>query len=110
MPLSSLRARWQRLTGQGAPASRLFIVEFDLAELSSHFFNQVLGFKQAAENRGRMPCVLLRKNVASSLAEPLNARRTIEFEPGSPGRPDYALDLFAEGDRRLRSLWDAIAE
>jgi hypothetical protein len=110
MPLSSLRELWQRLTGQRAPASRLFIVEFDLAELSSHFFNQVLGFKQAAENRGLMPCILLRKNVAASLAEPLNARRIIEFEPGSPGRPDYALDLFAEGDRRLRSLWDAIAE
>ena len=39
------------MAGEAAP--RLFIVEFDLADRSSHFFNQVLGFKLAAEQRGR---------------------------------------------------------
>src|SRR6185295_9809145 len=86
------------MTGDAAP--RLFIVEFDLADRSSHFFNQVLGFKLAAEQRGMTPCVLLPKGVDASLAEPLNAHAVIEFEPRAAGSLDYEFDLFAEGDKQ----------
>jgi hypothetical protein len=96
-----------RNEGEQASASQLFIVEFDLAELSSHFFNQVLGFKQAAEERGWIPRVLLRKDVAATLADPLDAHRLIELEPMNAAAPD-GLDGFAESDRQLRSLWSAI--
>jgi hypothetical protein len=94
----------------GEVAPRLFIVEFDLADRSSHFFNQVLGFKLAAEQRGMTPCVLLPKGVDPSLADPLNAHAVIEFEPPAAGSLDYELDAFAEGDKQLRSLWAAIED
>ncbi len=89
-------------------ASQLFIVEFDLNELSSHFFNQVLGFKRAAEERGMLPHVLLGTDVAPALAEPLGARRLIELGPMQVATFPDQLDSFAEGDRQLQSLWRAI--
>jgi hypothetical protein len=91
-----------------APPSRLFIVEFDLAELSSHFFNQVLGFKLAAEQLGLMPYVLLPKDVDPSLAEQLNAQCVIELHSTPNPSREYELDIFAESDRQLRSLWRAM--
>jgi hypothetical protein len=91
-----------------AAASQLFVIEFDLNELSSHFFNQVLGFKLAAEERGLVPHVFLGKDVAPALADPLEAHRLIELDPIDVTAFQDQLDSFAEGDRQLRSLWDAI--
>jgi hypothetical protein len=94
--------------GKRASASQLFIVEFDLNELSSHFFNQVLGFKLAAEQRGWIPHVLLGKDVAPALAEPLEAQRVIELGPIDVRSLRDPLDAFMESDRQLQSLWDTI--
>jgi len=96
-----------RANGAGTRA-RLFIVEFDLGNLSSHFFNQVLGFKLAAEELGLLPCVFLPKNVDASLAIPLAGHAVIDFAPLVARPPDRELDGFADGDRGLRSLWAAM--
>jgi hypothetical protein len=107
MPSASGAKPAQRSTWY-KPASRLFIVELDLTPLSGHFFNQVLGFKLAAEELGLVPCVLLRKDVDASLAEPLAGQRVIEFDSISPEMLEYELDSFAETDRQLQSLWAAL--
>ena len=94
--------------GGNARSRRLFIVEFDLAELSSHFFNQVLGFKLAAAELGLEPCVLVGEGADAQLTALLAARRVINFKPRMIGSPDYDLDCFADGDSQLRSLWSTI--
>jgi hypothetical protein len=92
------------------PPARLFIVELDLAELSSHFFNQILGFKQAAEQLGLTPHVFLPSQINPSLAEALGGRAMIDLDVDQRKQLDFPLDVFAEADRLLRPLWRAIEE
>jgi hypothetical protein len=92
------------------PTPRLFIVEFDLAELSGHFFNQALGFKLAAHELGLVPCVLLRKDVGALLADPLAGHRVIESDPIAVEPRDHKLDWLADGDGQLQSLWATMEE
>lgn len=94
--------------GTQASAPQLFIVEFDLNELSSHFFNQVLGFKRAAEERGWTPRILLGKDVAPALADPLQGHRLIEPEATDAVTSPRQADGFAKSDQQLQSLWNAI--
>lgn len=94
--------------GRREPAFQLFIVEFDLADLSSHFFNQVLGFRRAAEERGGTAHVFIGKNADPALAEPLMAHRLIEWTPKDAAAYRYQLDGFAESHAQLQPLWHAI--
>lgn len=98
--------RW--IGRSGLRRRRLFIVESELADLSSHHFNQVLGFKLAAEERGLVPHVLLHQDANRALAQSLDARRVIKREP--PAAAGDELEAFADHHRRLRSLWDALDE
>jgi hypothetical protein len=91
-----------------ASPAQLFIVEFDLAELSGHFFNQVLGFKLAAEEAGLKCTTLLPRDVDASLADSLGGKRVIDLDLIHGSRLDFNLDLFAEGHRLLKSLWETI--
>jgi hypothetical protein len=91
-----------------ASPAQLFIVEFDLTELSGHFFNQILGFKSAAEETGLKCVTLLPRRVDKSLADSLGGKRIIDLDLIRRSRLDFKLDLFAEGHRLLTSLWKAI--
>jgi glycosyltransferase involved in cell wall biosynthesis len=105
---SSAVSRIKNTNGEQA-ASRLFIIEFDLVNLSGHFFNQALGFKLAAEQRGMTPCVLVPKGVDDALAKPLNALKAVDYrEPTNVGARGHQLDVFADAHRQLQSLWDTL--
>jgi glycosyltransferase involved in cell wall biosynthesis len=93
-----------------ASPAQLFIVEFDLADLSGHFFNQILGFKLAAEEAGLKCTTLLPRNVDASLADSLGGKRVIDLDLIHECRFDFKLDIFAEGHRLLQSLWETIDE
>jgi hypothetical protein len=95
----------QRTAGSQAVDARLFLIEFDLRDYSSHFFNQALGFKVAAEEAGLVPHILLPKDTASSLAKPLNGHCVIEFDDAASGSFEFELDAFSNGHRQLEPLW-----
>jgi hypothetical protein len=99
--------------GRGANGSRrrVFILEFDMAEMSSHFFNQALGFKQAAAEMGLEPCVLVPVAAGPKLTEPLDARAVIEptpYYPSDSANDTKMPDVFGAAHRRLRRLWSTI--
>jgi hypothetical protein len=99
--------------GRGANGSRrrVFILEFDMAEMSSHFFNQALGFKQAATQMELEPCVLVPVAAGPKLIEPLDARAVIEpmpYYPSDCANDTKMPDVFAAAHRRLRRLWSTI--
>jgi hypothetical protein len=87
---------------------RLFVIEFDLMDLSSHFFNQLLGYRRAAEKIGMTPYIMLPVTTPAMLAEQLGGHRVIAYDRASLNDSHYDIDLFAEGDVQLRSLWTAI--
>ncbi len=96
------------IKGAVTSSRKIFIIEFDLTHLSSHFFNQALGFKRAAQELGIIPFVLVGKDVASELADPLEAHRVVEFSSSHPLQWNYQLDCFSERHQSLQSLWSYI--
>ncbi len=88
-------------------ARRLFILEFDLVPLSAHFFNQVLGFRKAAESLGIEPCVFVPNSIEPALAHSLDARNIIDA-PAYHLDEVNALDGVLAAWLRLDSLWNAL--
>jgi hypothetical protein len=91
-----------------APRSpRLFILEFDLVPLSAHFFNQILGFRNAAEAKGMAPRVYLPAASEQVLAAALDGQCIIE-PLAHTFDGDDALDDLIDAAHKLHRLWDAV--
>ena len=88
--------------------ARLFIVEFDLPYLSGHYYNQILGFRSAAECRGIKPFIFLHKDVDNAIAISLNALQILDWRPGDHKISPFGFDVFPESDKSLQTLWEAI--
>lgn len=94
------------LVSQNTP--KLFVIEFDLYEFSGHFFNQVLGFKCAAEEIGMIPHVLVSIDTPDSIASKLNAKQIINLKQSTA--KNASLDYFIETHLHLLTLWSYIEE
>lgn len=91
----------------GAGRPRLYIVEFDLADLSGHFFDQALGFIEAAHSHGMDALVFTLKGLEPSLAEALDAQTILE-PPLDPSDRDGQIEALTEEQSRLDALWESL--
>jgi hypothetical protein len=90
--------------------SRLFIVDFDVVGFSGHFFNQVLGFREAASASGLEPQVFVPQSADPKIAAALDADAILPDVIWHVADRDTALESFAEAHIALRVLWNAIKE
>src|ERR1700730_10458320 len=91
----------------GKRPSRLFIVDFDLVGLSGHFFNQVLGFREAARALGLEPQVFVPESADPNITAALDAHATLPDVIWNVPDRDAALESFVEAHTTLRVLWNA---
>lgn len=84
---------------------RLFIADFDLVGYSGHYFNQVLGFREAARARGIETKIYISQKADPKIAEELGAHAVLPFVRWYNVSKDVFLDDFACAQLTLRPLW-----
>ncbi|MGL5164768.1 MAG: glycosyltransferase [Afipia sp.] len=84
---------------------RLFIADFDLVGYSGHYFNQVLGFREAALARGIETKIYVSKKADPKIAEELDAHAVLPFVRWYNVSKDVFLDDFACAQFTLSPLW-----
>src|SRR5690349_14770970 len=95
-----------------AAQRKLVVVGFNLANQCSHDYNELLGYKKAADALGLVPHILVPRSAEPALAAALSAAPVID--PPSPMMNVTADNLvdhlvtFADAKRHLTSLWAAI--
>jgi hypothetical protein len=89
-------------------AARLFILEFELSNVSGHFFNQALGFGEAALALDLEPRLFIPAESDPDLARALDARAIIPRQSLPSEERDSTLNALLEDAQRLRPLWDAV--
>lgn len=86
---------------------RIFIVDFDLVGYSGHSFNQVLGFCEAARERGLEPRVYVCRTADPEVAKELNASAILPSVPWHVSK-DAMLGAVVDAQRTLKPLWEDI--
>lgn len=83
---------------------RIFIADFDLEGFSGHFFNQLLGFREAARERGLEARVFVRDTAMPDVVARLDARAILPAVPWRYEKDDQFAAL-ADARRVLAPLW-----
>lgn len=91
-----------------APNPRIFIVDFDLVGYSGHSFNQVLGFCEAARERGLESRVYVCRTADPEVAKELNASAILPSVPWNVSK-DVMLGAVVDAQRTLKPLWEDLA-
>lgn len=84
---------------------RLFIADFDLVGYSGHYFNQVLGFREAARARGIETKIYIPRKADPKVIEDLGAHALLPFLRWYNVSKDAFLDDFASAQFTLSPLW-----
>lgn len=97
---------WTRASGT------LTVAQFCLPDLAGHYFNELLGYKTAAQSLGLTPKIFVPRATPSGLAEPHALKAVLDpLAEITPLHDDNMLELLNacfEAGRTLDSLWSAI--
>lgn len=85
---------------------RVFIADFDLIGYSGHFFNQVLGLREAARARGIETRIYIARSADPAIAEELGAHALLPFVRWFFIEKDVFLESFAGAQLTLSPLWE----
>jgi hypothetical protein len=86
---------------------RIFIVDFDLVGYSGHSFNQVLGFCEAARERGLKSYVYTCRSTDQEIAKELSAHTILPSMPWLVSK-DAVLEAALGARHALKPLWDEV--
>jgi hypothetical protein len=82
-----------------SPRNKLVVFAFELPDRSTHFFNELLGYKIAAESLGLVSAIFVPRSAEPSLALELSASATLSELPRSGNlildRAAYQLPRFS---------------
>lgn len=84
---------------------RLFIADFDLVGYSGHYFNQVLGFREAARARGMETKIYIPQKADPKVVEDLGAHALLPFIPRHDVRESLLIEGLSGGQIHLNPLW-----
>ncbi|MDO8979518.1 MAG: hypothetical protein Q7V17_09845 [Afipia sp.] len=84
---------------------RVFIADFDLVRYSGHYFNQVLGFREAARARGIETKIYISQRADPKITEELCAHAILPFIRWYDVSKDFFLEGFACAQFTLSPLW-----
>ena len=104
----------QSLIGRPKTAARrkLVVVGFNLANQWSHHYNELLGYKEAADALGLAPHILVPRSAEPALAAALSAVPIVDVLPAmmdiTADKLADQLVVFADTKKHLASLWAAI--
>lgn len=87
---------------------RIFVVDFDLVGYSGHYFNQVLGFREAARERGLDSHIYVSRSTDPKIAKELNANAILPPPGLWHASKATILEAFADAPRALKPLWEDI--
>jgi hypothetical protein len=104
---------WLRKAASRVPLRPKFVVvSFDLRSQSGHFFNELLGYKSAADAIGLALKILAPRTVDPRLTTSFAATAILDPLPFlarvDPDKIASQLDAFLDAPRRLDYLWAAI--
>jgi hypothetical protein len=85
---------------------RVFIADFDLIGYSGHFFNQVLGLREAARARGIETRIYIARRADPAIAEELGAHALLPFVRWYFIGKDVFLESFVGAQLTLSPLWE----
>lgn len=87
------------------PAHRVFIVDFDLVGYSGHYFNQAVGFREAARALALEARIYIPVVADPGIIEDLGARAILPRSLRWHVDQDAVLERFADSHRILAPLW-----
>jgi hypothetical protein len=94
------------------PRRKLIVVAFDLPDRSSHFFNELLGYKHAADALGIGIKIFVPQRADTRLVTTLGATAILDRPPRigafDPAHISRQLDSFFDTAQKLDRLWAAI--
>ena len=100
---------WQR---PRSALSKLIVVAFDLPDQSSHFFNELLGYRSAAEELGISATFLVPRKANPFLVKALSAKAVLDplprFSPVDSAGVANKLQTFLKAPKKLQPLWRLI--
>lgn len=96
-----------------APPRQLIVVAYRLSEQDSHYYNELLGYNEAARSLGLTLRVLVTQAVSPEMSGLLQAERMleplIESGPYDPENPLASVCAYTNQARDLEPLWSALA-
>jgi hypothetical protein len=97
-----------------AARSKFIILAFNLPDQSSHFFNELLGYKIAAEELGLSTRIFVPRNADPPFVQMLSADPVLDplpsFSPINSNDIASKLDAFLETPKILEPLWTLIED
>jgi hypothetical protein len=103
---------WLRKLRWRTEPSKLIIPAFKLAGQSGHYFNELLGYKTAAEDLGVLPKIFVPRTTEPQDAAVLGASAILDLLPPvgllASAQVVNQWDAFLDASERLDCLWDAI--
>jgi glycosyltransferase involved in cell wall biosynthesis len=108
-----LRRAGERLRHTAPAGRRLFVVSYRFSEQNSHYYNELLGYVEAARSLGLSPRAFVPRSVDAASVRSFHAEAVLEpllgTAPFDPASPFASVSAYISEARDLKSLWAALA-